>query len=249
MGCRTSHTADGDKECQDISSWPTLSLADLRTRTEKAREKECYVYTVRTTRLRTHTTSTPTICHWGSGPNLEGGLATLCTCKHKMRAGRRCEKWERAWVVGLTSRATRNGFAGSHFLFYMMQVQSAFDAHKELFDFLGESYPDALAAKRADKNRLGDVFCPNTRGDHDWLNPTMYTPPVANHVHREVWEADISQEIGGRFRSRPLLLGDPGKTFVWNKPTIRYPLDRNSGRKMFDSLNELFKLLETTDLE
>ncbi len=241
MGCRTRQSADGDKEWQDISTWKTVSVADLQASPEKFAEFECYVYTVKTTR-----TSKYSICHLGSGPNLEGRLATLCTCKHSMRVGRSHEKWRDTWVVGLTSRARDKGFDGRHYLFYMMRVGGVFHTHKELFDYLAANYPVAVAAKRADNNRLGDLFCPRrahhtTSGDPYWLNPSMYTLPVANHSHRKGWHSDISHNISGGFRSTPLLLGDPENTFVWNTPTIRYGDVLNTGCKKFHSLGDFFR--------
>src|SRR6185312_15613746 len=36
----------------------------------------------------------------GSGPNFQGGLLTLCTCKGLMRTGRDLDAWRGIWIAG-----------------------------------------------------------------------------------------------------------------------------------------------------
>jgi len=248
MGCKPCESESGrGKECQDIRAWACVSLADFLSKSAAFAQSECYLYTVRTTRRLKDNS----ICHWGSGPNLEGGLATLCTCKHDMRSGRRHREWPNTWIVGLTSRDKRKGFDGRHYLFYMTRVQRVFSTHKELFEFLTEEYPDALAVKLADQNRLGDVFRP--RADltvGDWLSPSMYHPPIINHSHcktanSDEWHNDVSlARPDGTRMSIPLLVADPEMTFVWNRPTIKYRGLRGIGYEKFESLGELISRLE-----
>lgn len=248
MGCEPCKSAtDQESECQDIRAWDCVSLADLTSKIAAFVQSECYVYTVKTTRRL----ADGSVCHSGSGPNLEGRLATLCTCMHHMRLGRTEEDWPNTWVVGLTSTDRSSGFGERHYLFYMMRVQRVFRTHKELFEFLATKYPAVLAVKLADKNRRGDVFRPRTGIiDGNWLSPTTYVPPVANHSHCKVkgstkWHGDISsQGDDGKFTSIPLFVGDPEMTFVWNEPTIRYRGKRGVRRKKFKTLAELMGRLE-----
>jgi len=236
MPCKSCHATSPDKECQNLSGWESLSLPELQKRCKEfTDETTCYVYTVRTTRRLGNNV----VCHWGSGPNLEGGLGTLCTCKHDMRLGRSHSEWPDTWIVGLTSRSEQNGFEGRHYLFYVMRVQWVLSTHKELFEFLTHEYPAAVDAKRTDKNRLGDIFRPkaHTSGEGGWLNPSSYIRPVVGHSHsqegeRDAWHDDISsQDDDGRFSSIPLLVGDPKMTFVWREPMIQYRGHRNVGEK------------------
>jgi len=248
MGCNPNHSgAGGDNECQDIRGWQNVSLTDLLSRSAPFAQSECYVYTVKTTRRL----SDGSVCQSGSGPNLEGSLATLCTCMHHMRLGRTERDWPNTWVVGLTSTDKSSGFGECHYLFYVMRVQRVFRTHKELFEFLAKEYPSALAVKLAHKNRRGDVFRPRTGiTDGSWSSPTMYLPPVPNHTHCKVegstkWHRDVSsQGDEGKRTSIPLLVGDPQMTFVWNRPTIRYRGERGVRRKKFGTLAELLGCLE-----
>ena len=46
----------------------------------------------------------------GSGPNFDGGLITLCTCKHDLRARMHTEEWlKNQWIAGFTSWDVRFG--------------------------------------------------------------------------------------------------------------------------------------------
>lgn len=224
-GCGTEDIED--KKFQDLSGWKGVTLENLLNRLGGHADDEVRVYTVATTRLNKDFNI---VEHKGSGPNLEGGLATLCTCKHSMRRSQPAACWTNKWILGLTSRATNNGFNGEHYLFYLMKVEQAFESHKALFWHLKRNNPAALRIKNAVKNPLGDIFEPIS-ACADPLNPRMYKLPHIKHSHRhdvgDRWKDDISYKSS----PTPLLLGDIKNTFVWPKPMIKFKLKRGVGHK------------------
>lgn len=225
-GCGTENIAD--KEFQDLSGWEGIALEKLLNRLGGQTDDEVRIYTVATTRLNKNSMI---VGHKGSGPNLEGGLATLCTCKHSMRRSHSAADWKGKWILGLTSRAINNGFSGEHYLFYMMKVEQAFDSHDELYMHLIRIKSPVLRIKSAVKNPLGDIFEPIAVGTNS-LDPRMYKPPHINHSHglNDGWEDDISYKRSPNERlSTPLLLGDIDNTFVWPKPMIRFKQKRGVG--------------------
>ena len=89
----------------------------------------------------------------GSGPNFQGGLITLCSCKHWMRTARDTESWKGVWVAGFTRKNLGNR------LFYLMRASEAFESHSKLWfsDLIPEETKDA---KVADLGKFGDVYRP-----------------------------------------------------------------------------------------
>lgn len=155
---------------------------------------------------------------YGSAPNLQGGLLTLCTCKHQMRAGIGRTAWEQdKWVAGFTSRCIHDG---RHWLFYLAKVRDAYESHADLWGGLASA---VRKAKSAHTNFLGDVFAPRpTAVGTGRFRPRHYHAP-ARHSHRRNscdtgWHHDIDAEYAGRRPS--LLVFDPRQTFVWEEPTV-----------------------------
>jgi len=155
---------------------------------------------------------------YGSAPNLQGDLLTLCTCKHQMRASIDRDEWEKdKWVAGFTSRCIHDE---QHWLFYLAKVRDAHESHADLW----EALPSAVRkAKSAHTNFLSDVFAPRpTAVGKGRFRPRHYYAP-ARHSHRRNscdtgWYNDIDCEYAGRRPS--LLVFDPNLTFVWDKPTV-----------------------------
>jgi len=164
----------------------------------------------------------------GSGPNFEGGIITLCTCKHWMRSYRPPEAWKDIWIAGITGKKTSAGYR--NFLFYLMQVEGAFASQRDLFHYLPVL---ARNAKLATRNRLGDVFQPSVRITEGTAHDAgCYLNPIAGHSHEEgdAWKDDIGyEECGGRFPA--LLVGKPERSFLWNKP--QYMVEGNFRQKHF----------------
>ena len=237
-GCKDKDIAD--KKFQDLSGWKDASLEELLNRLQGYPGVEVRIYTVASTRMEKNSND---ILHLGSGPNLEGGLATLCTCKHSMRQSRTPEEWRGLWVLGLTSRAKNNGFSSEHYLFYLMRVENAFGTHKELYEYLESKYSKALKIKNAVNNPLGDIFEPKTNCTNS-LDPMMYKFPHTNHSHgNDMGDQWFENDISYNGKSCPLLLGDIDNTFVWQQPTIKIALNRGAGSKKMYIGDDFFSLL------
>lgn len=152
---------------------------------------------------------------WGSAPNFQGDVITLCTCKHQMRSGMDVDDWYDTWIAGFTSR---NIHDGRNWLFYLARVQQPLPSQYELWNHLST---EAQEAKSASDNRLGDAYVPVL--GWDGRNPftlTNYEPPTADHVHQRIWRYDINSTYYGR---RPaLLVFDPFLSFLWQRPRIYF---------------------------
>jgi len=171
----------------------------------------------------------------GSGPNFQGGLITLCTCKGMMRAGRPVDAWRGVWIAGMTGAEA--GPAGRGHLFYLMRVESAFESHLDLWTRLSEYSPETAEAKAADKHRLGDVYRPRNPCGNPF-DPADYVSPCPTHVHRSgnAWHRDIDHIGYGR---RPVMLvGDPHRSFLWSEPRVPAPFQLGRGSKVI-KLDEL----------
>ena len=172
----------------------------------------------------------------GSGPNFQGDLITLCSCKHLMRTYLDVESWKGVWIAGYTS--VRD--LGRNKLFYLMRVAEAFDSHRDLWasDSIAEEAKDTKAAHL---DRFGDIYQPSKESGSPH-SPWSYRGPYRNHVHCEPgdWRQDI------RYRDRygrtpALLVGDPEFSFLWSKPLLTSPVRLARGQKK-TSLADMFPL-------
>ena len=152
---------------------------------------------------------------WGSGPNFQGGLVTLCTCKGQMRAGKAAGDWCGTWVAGFTSRTIHEGRT---WLFYLARVQQPLPSQFDLWNYLT---PEAQRAKSASLNRQGDAYVPVAGWDGtERFGAANYETPNENHVHRGFWKDDINKMYYGR---QPyLFVFDPNMSFLWERPRIYF---------------------------
>jgi hypothetical protein len=201
-----------------------LSTSALRRRIAQvgSTDEEVYAYVVRSVR--------PVNGEYeqrGSAPNFQGGLITLCTCKHSMRATLTSEQWQRGvWVAGLTS--WDQAFEKQQSLVYLMRVGEAFNSQAELVQELRESgRSQVIDAKASTRHPLGDLMIPGTdrMSDSDKHSPAAYLPPMLKHAHRRTaddcgWENDVNY-IGAGGRQSVMLVGDPQYSFIWTKPVVR----------------------------
>lgn len=161
----------------------------------------------------------------GCGPNFEGSVVTLCTCKHQMRCGRDAKAWLGTWIAGFTSSTAR--FSGHNWLVYLMRVGQTYLSQQDLVkDLRKKGRNDVLRAKAADVNRLGDIYIP-TPTCNDPYDPLQYRPPNRDHVHirrpdgkkKPDWIKDIKYK---RWQRRPaLLVGEDTHTYLWNEMMIK----------------------------
>ena len=177
----------------------------------------------------------------GCGPNFEGGLVTLCTCKHRLRTFLDTDEWNGIWIAGFTSLPVGDG---ANFLIYLMRVAHAFASHRDLW-FSTTISPAVRQAKAAHLNRFGDLYQPRSKGIDPW-NPDGYVPPSQNHCHAKGWAKDIDYEGVGARRAA-LLVGDPHQSLLWNRPMIYYAGRLPRGQKK-STLDDLFAQLKAGEL-
>jgi hypothetical protein len=175
----------------------------------------------------------------GSAPNFQGGILTLCTCKHQMRASLDCSEWLGKWIAGFTSRCR---YQGRHWLFYLTKSAHAYESQADLW----KNLPAAVrAAKSTREHFLGDVFVPRGKlvGDGRF-DPHRYVAPPC-HCHRrhkcdKGWQNDIDYRYSDRYGHPSLLVGDPVLTFLWDEPIISLDDDHSRNFEKWESLAELF---------
>ncbi len=176
-------------------------------------------------------------CQRGTGPNFQGGVLTLCTCKHKLRASPNVQKG--TWMAGLSGTPlTRTFFENvqsvseSNGLFYLAKVLDYSLSQLEFWKLLGKLFPSEVRQSKASNvDTFGDVFppieLPGANRITSPYSPESYSPPVKNHPHFEIsketgeprWHKDInySDPFG---RRQKYLVADPTLTFIWSKPHI-----------------------------
>lgn len=174
----------------------------------------------------------------GSAPNFQGGLITLCTCKHFMRSWRSYDAWKGVWIAGFTGINTVE--SGGNYLFYLMRVRHAFQSHNDLWAWLDTP---TRAAKNATHYRCGDVYEP-TPALKNPFKVSGYHKPCSNHIHwkNDDWHKDINYLNTNGKRRPALLVGDPDHSFLWSQPKI-YFRDKLPRTKKLDHIEDLIQLL------
>jgi hypothetical protein len=176
----------------------------------------------------------------GCGPNFQGDLITLCTCKRLMRTYLPTDDWKGVWIAGFTNlKAGGNGNA----LVYLMKVLYPFKSHLDLWG--SETVPEeSKQIKNARLNKLGDIYEPKSNSaKSDPFNPQNYFAPHPDHPHitDKEWHKDICY-TGYPTGLRPaLLVGDPQYSFLWDMPGILclFHHPRTKKGKLHTLLNEL----------
>ena len=185
----------------------------------------------------------PLLQHVGSGPNLDGGRITLCTCKHKMRTSPVFDDDDlksRIWIAGFSS--SRGG--QENWLFYLMKIGGVFASQRDIYQELKKADRNVLANKLASKNVLGDIFEP-INPCRNPLNPDDYKKPHPEHRHRldDLWRSDIKSEYCGR--NPKMLLGDKKASYCYsvgkiklNAKRMTQGYSRMSGEEFLHRLND-----------
>ena len=176
-----------------------------------------------------------------SGPNWEGGLLTLTTCKHYMRTAN--VDWQYTYLAGFTPKTT----CGDSYLLYLARVARVFDSNYDLGNYLMDNHPEAWEAKLAVNSPFGDIYSPlHKLSDKTKYNPKHYKTPVG-HTRMEhdkkfnapKWHRDIKYEKGGR---RPVtFLFD--NVHLFRKPVFvaTRPLHRSGYKGLIRDLKEGIK--------
>lgn len=164
----------------------------------------------------------------GSGPNFQGGLITLCTCKHQMRSWLDIHDWPGRWVAGFTRVGAVDR---ANYLVYLMKVGEAYASHQDLWSSSRLPWK-TKKAKAAHLHSLGDMFQPNSLAENPF-DYRSYVAPRSDHSHapNNEWHKDI--DYGSR-RPAALLVGHVDFSFLWDSPVLRLPvghqLPRNPSR-------------------
>ena len=175
----------------------------------------------------------------GSGPNFQGGMITLCSCKHRMRTARNAKSWKDIWIAGFIS----SDHVGEFCLFYLMMVSQVFESHREIWS--SPTIPEATkTAKAAHLNRLGDIYKPRNNSKLEYSHRS-YVIPCEEHVHRpfNLWHEDIGYKKGYSGRPSALLVGNPDLSFLWDEPLIPPPPFEVPRNCKTTKLAELFSLV------
>jgi hypothetical protein len=241
------------RECGDSASAETVqpfpkgksafrinrTLSELSTRLAIYQDK-AYSYVVTSVQFKNEVFE-----QHGSAPNFQGGVLTLCTCKHQMRTRLDVGDWHGNWVAGFSSRCLHDG---KHWLFYLMKVEEAYDSHSDLWNGQPES---VRVAKAAHRHFLGDVFIPKKTGltGDSRFEPARYHRPRRHaHIskkHPTGWHNDINYQHADRAgRQPPLLVGKPSLTFIWNEPMLSLSHDHCRDYSKWASLQDIIARLK-----
>jgi hypothetical protein len=177
-----------------------------------------------------------------SGPNWEGGIVTLATCKHFMRTYRNFGAG--VGVVGVTNKLEQENW-----LLYAGVVDKVFPSNYDLGQYLYRHHCEAYKAKLMTTNRLGDIV--ESFGDLAYAeryDKGNYIEPCANHCRAEEldpngnpkWYKDIEYAVRGRVPQcctlEPFLLNtSPG--LVCLEPMGRATL-RKTGSEVVDMFGD-----------
>jgi hypothetical protein len=174
----------------------------------------------------------------GTGPNFQGDLITLCTCKHYMRSSMDADKWRGKWIAGFTSRMKLQDQEKRNYLVYLMRVSDAFESFQELWN---NNIPDETKkAKAAHLHRLGDIYEPKDCDPSKSFRAEHYESPCEqlgeNYNHDGCWRKNIEYYNERSKRRAALLVGDKSSSFLWEEPKINYKelLSRGYGKIKFD---------------
>lgn len=181
----------------------------------------------------------------GCGPNFQGARITLCTCMRYHRT------WPSisvgTWIAGFTGNNSGNK------LFYLMRVQHATETFSKLWD--SGWLPDRRA-KSSRYHVFGDLYQPlSTATAIDPHDPALYYPPRHGHKHDYVavpardgvapvleWHKDINKFAPRK--PHKLLVGEPGKSFIWRHPRYSYKDKPHPRFQLFGTVAEFYEHLE-----
>jgi hypothetical protein len=136
-----------------------------------------------------------------SGPNWQGGILTLSTCKHYTRTAN--TEWLHTWFAGFTPKVG----CGENYLLFLARISHVFDSNYDMGWYLNRHHRKAWLQKIAPQSNLGDIYMPKRTPltDRTKYNHKNYYTPVG-HVRMEMdkkwevpkWQKDINYEAKGR---------------------------------------------------
>jgi hypothetical protein len=185
MGCSTDKQDHQPFPRKGILSHNSnLPLYTLR-RVAGAEESVAYCYVVDSVR-----NEGGRFLQGGSGPNFQGDMVTLCTCKHHTHTSLSSVDWEGKWVAGFTGLGAGGG---KNALVYLTKIGHAFESHHDLW-YSVEILPETKRAKAATLNRLEDLFEPIDELS-DPFDHRGYHSPHETHSHapNNGWYRDVDR--------------------------------------------------------
>ncbi len=174
----------------------------------------------------------------GCAPNFQGGVITLCTCKHWMRTFKPVEDWKGVWIAGFSGLTHTD----QQSLVYLMRIGESFSDFRTLWQESELLSHKAKAAKTADKNSCGDLYEPVAANKTNPLSPEAYNPPCESHVHYHSWEYDVDTSYYDKKNPSALLIGDPEKSYIWQEPALESKRKFTQGQAT-ENLSDFLDLL------
>lgn len=170
-----------------------------------------------------------------SGPNWQGNLMTLTTCKHLMRTSKRLHDWQGVWMAGFVPKSC----TGDNHLLYMARIHMAFGHNYYLGQYLQQAHPDAYKAHSATLCPRGDIYPPRAtmaaKLPAGAIDPRNYEDPIEGHTRWETdgdgnykWKKDIYY-TGYHNRMPVCFLMERPRTYLFQNPTYvsERPLHRS----------------------
>lgn len=224
---RSDHQRFPNKGLLACDSQRNLSLVELEKIADQD-DPNVYLYVIATIKYQDKK-----FIQYGTGPNFQGDLITLCTCKHRMRSSMSVDDWTGKWIAGFTGKTCVKEPQERNYLVYLMKVSEAFGSFRDFWE--NNILDETKNAKAAHEHEFGDIYKPKREGIRPY-ELEDYEKPCKNHGHGGCWREDIKYEKGYSGRPAALLVGDQRKSFLWNHPKIWYPgqLFRNYQKLKFN---------------
>ena len=230
MGCSIKNK--NEYQVTSIMFIKNFNKRDLAKELKSYLNEPIYFYIVRTVKYKEDK-----FVQTGTGPNLEGNLITLCTCKHIMRTYPEIKAG--TWIAGFTSKNAFNVNEGpkGNYLFYLFKIEKALDNQYRYNIYLEKKYNRSYNVKNSVTNTFGDLFLINNekefKSEDDYYDPTFYESPHKKHGHyknnkgESDWHGDIEKvniKNWGmkREKEHKLLVGNKKKSYIWEKPVLKY---------------------------
>ncbi len=210
-----------------------LSLQQLKEKIKQTPTDQNQIFTYK---LSTISIENNALRQTGSAPNIEGGIITLCTCKHYHRSRNSQQQWENRWIAGFTTIGITPKRVPH--LFYLMKVQKTYTSQKEIYNNL----PKHIINKKNTKNNtFGDIYQPKPTIE-DPYDPTHYCEPTKTHSHYRKceWHKDISY----KGKRHLMIVGDPKQSYLWSKPLIYRDMPTDPRTKITGTMDEFLSYLK-----
>lgn len=235
MSCSCERKKSKDYQEFDENYFPPKIIENLLDKNNPV-----YYYIIRSVGYRDHK-----LVNTGCAPNFQGGIVTLCTCKHYMRTYNLIQ--DGCWIAGFTSIDVYPMIRGN-FLYYLARIKRVINSQSDLWnsDFISEK---AKNKKNTYINPFGDLYEPlkNNLTDRQKFDPLNYHIPCKDHSHyeRNEWHYDILKRYKRKNsvdrKISKLIVFDPKYSYVWTQPMYKLIKQFTRGVKPAFNLEDLRK--------